>query len=319
MISSRLLMHNLTLIMSTVLAGALSAQSPPPITGCAISPNGKNILTSSQDGITRYGLATERQLKTYSISSANLHDLAFSPDGSHLLIVGGRPSEEWHAAAYHWPSFKLHKAFNGAGDSITTNVWLSDDKFATADLEGLVKVWFLSSNKPHLTLNGHSNGITSLVYLKSQDLLVSGGLDNSIRVWDAGQGTLIRSLNQHTHPVTAIAIAPVESALPIIASAGEDRTVRFWQPTIGRMVRYIRLPTKPLCLAWLTDRHLVAAGRDGILYVVDSLNVEITNSVRASKSWIYSLAYDERTGYVIYTDANGRLGKQKLPISELAE
>ena len=40
------------------------------------------------------------------------------------------------------------------------------------------------------------------------------------------------------------------------------------------------------------------------LYMYDSLTLKLQIQ-SASKNRIYSLAYDDRTGYVIYTDANG--------------
>ena len=80
--------------------------------------------------------------------------------------------------------------------------------------------------------------------------LVSAGVDQSVRVWDLESAKLIRSLNQHTKPVHALALRPTEVGLPMVASAAGDRTIRLWQPTIGRMVRYVRLDAEPLNIAW---------------------------------------------------------------------
>jgi len=61
--------------------------------------------------------------------------------------------------------------------------------------------------------------------------LASGSEDNTIKLWDATTGNLLRTLSGHTHTVLALAISP--DGL-LVASGSEDRTVKLWEVTSGR-------------------------------------------------------------------------------------
>src|SRR5690606_37488716 len=123
-------------------------------------------------------------------------------------------------------------------------------------------------------LHGHSRGITALAYVPQGQFLVSGGIDQSLRVWELETGKLRHSLTIHTQPIEGLASCPSATGLPMVASCSDDRTVRFWQPTIGRLVRFIRLPAKPLCICWLNNGARIAAGcDDGSVYIIDPQTV----------------------------------------------
>jgi len=162
-------------------------------------------------------------------------------------------------------------------------------------------------------LKAHSGGVTSLATFPEHKLLISGGLDNSLRVWDTDDYTLQRSLNQHIQPVTdLVPLLPVVG-LPLIASASNDRTVRFWQPSLGRMVRFIKLPSKPQAITWLAENQLGAACSDGMLYVVDTLNVEVVVTRQLKIGWCYDIdkARDKTRFFVSGT--KGRIDEINIP------
>jgi WD40 repeat protein len=129
--------------------------------------------------------------------------------------------------------------------------------------------------------------------LKDGKTLVTGSLDQSLRVWDLATGAAQRMLNNHTGAVVALAERPSQEAgaLPVIASVGEDRTVRFWQPTIGRLVRWAKLPSAGLDAAWSPDGAvLYVSCRDGHLRRIDPDTVEVLADRPVLDVWAYSLA-----------------------------
>ncbi len=62
-------------------------------------------------------------------------------------------------------------------------------------------------------------------------LLASGGLDRTVRLWDATTGKELRTLAGHTAGVTALAFAPDGQRL---ASSSEDGKVRLWDVDNGK-------------------------------------------------------------------------------------
>ena len=90
------------------------------------------------------------------------------------------------------------------------------------------------------SIAGHENGVTSLVYSKNGKLLISGGHDHLIKIWDAESGKLIKTLKGHTKDVTSLALHPSGS---LFASSSADGTVRLWATPSGNELQVIRQHT----------------------------------------------------------------------------
>ncbi|MFJ7134617.1 WD40 repeat domain-containing protein [Streptomyces fungicidicus] len=56
--------------------------------------------------------------------------------------------------------------------------------------------------------------------------IAAGGGDNTVRLWDATDGSEISTLTGHTDTVTSVAFSPNGKTL---ASGGSDGTVRVWK------------------------------------------------------------------------------------------
>ena len=55
---------------------------------------------------------------------------------------------------------------------------------ATCSLDLTVRTWDLARGEEQLVLRGHEKGVVSLAYCADVNLLVSGGLDNFVLVWN---------------------------------------------------------------------------------------------------------------------------------------
>lgn len=80
---------------------------------------------------------------------------------------------------------------------------------------------------PPLSLAGHQGWVTSLAYSADGQWLLSGGFDNTVRVWDAKQGTLIKQLVDHTQWIRCVAFAPAQ-AQRVAVSAGNAGCLQLW-------------------------------------------------------------------------------------------
>jgi WD40 repeat protein len=165
-----------------------------------------------------------------------------------------------------------------------------------------------------IKLEGHSRGVLAAAFLPGDQMIVTASADQSLRVWEAVSGRLVRSLENHTAAVRSLAVRPQPpGAQPMIASAGADGTVRFWQPAIGRMVRFARLPDEPLDLAWTANgNRLLAACRDGRLRVIDPDTAEITSDLPALDGWAYTVASAPDGEAAIVGGENGELRRVGL-------
>ncbi|MBC8356533.1 MAG: WD40 repeat domain-containing protein [Planctomycetes bacterium] len=282
-----------------------------PITAAAFSPDGKSVVAVSQSGLHVYSWPALNRQRTIKSSAANLHCVEFSPNGKHIAIGGGNPSEDGIVELLSWPAGESLTKFDDHSDSVRSVAWLNDTRLLTASIDREIKLWDLEMpTNPILTLEGHSRSVHALCLLKDNKTLISAGIDQSVRVWDFKSGKLIRSMNQHIKPIHALAMRPGVDGLPMIASAAGDRTIRFWQPTIGRMVRYVRLDAEPLDIAWLSDgSRIVASCVDGRIRVVDPDEVKVTQTLHAMDGWAYTVAVHASDGSILVGGSNGHLGR----------
>jgi len=296
------------LLLWACLANVASA-TEPPISAVAFAPDGKSVIAVSQSGLHVFGWPELDRQRTIKISALNLHCAAFSPDGKHLAVGGGNPSEDGIVEVFSWPAGEPLTKFDDHDDSVRSVAWLDDTRLLTASIDREIKLWDLETKaKPVLTFKGHSRSVDAVCLLKDGKTLVSAGVDQSVRVWDLESAKLIRSLNQHTKPVHALALRPAEVELPMVASASGDRTIRLWQPTIGRMVRYVRLDAEPLNIAWLGDgSRIVACCVDGRVRIVDADEVKVVQTLTAIEGWAYALAVHPSDGSIMVGGSDGQV------------
>jgi WD40 repeat protein len=102
---------------------------------------------------------------------------------------------------------------------------------ATADCDGMVRIWDPANGRMRIILAGHNGPVRSVAVAPDGSWLASGGHDGTVRIWDPVTGRQRTALTGHKGAVNAVAVAPDGSWL---ASGGHDGTVRIWDPVTGR-------------------------------------------------------------------------------------
>ncbi len=290
----------------------------PPITSLAFSPDGKTALAASEGQIATYAWPSLERLGSSKVKFDKVTDLRFSAAGERLLTIGGAPGEFGGFQIIDWP--RAEQALSGnasqrhevSPDAIFAAVWIDKQRVALACAEGTVLIVSTDGEIAH-TLNGHSRHVLSVAALAGGKILVSGGADASVRVWDIESGKLLRTLGNHTSAVRALAVRPTGEGLPMIASAGADKTVRLWQPTIGRMVRFARLKSPPLSIAWSLDgKRLLASCEDGRLRVINPDTVAILQDEPAINGWAFAVAVSPDGRSCVVAGEGGKLTRIAL-------
>ena len=307
----------LAVLLTCIATSFASAQSrddatpapKPPITALAFAPDGQSILVGSQAGIEVCSWPELKTIKSLKTKLAHVHDLAFSPDAKTLAAAGGSPGEKGEVEWFSWPESESRGRSAHHNDLVYRLAWQPAGKgFATASTDHLVLVHNESKEQP-LKLSGHSRAVLAITFLPDGKTFISAGVDQSLRVWNAAEGKLIRTLDNHTAAVHDLAVRPGKSeGPPLVASAGADRTVRLWQPTVGRLVRFARLPCAPLALAWTKDGgRLVCSCTDGRVRVLDPDTVQIISEHAALDGWAYSLALAPDDRFAVVGGPGGAL------------
>jgi WD40 repeat protein len=86
-------------------------------------------------------------------------------------------------------------------------------------------LWDYKTEKPEITMSGHTDRIISVCWSPDGRELASGSWDMTVRVWNAVTGAAVAVLTGHTDCVTSVTFSSDGS---MVASGSWDKTVRLW-------------------------------------------------------------------------------------------
>jgi WD40 repeat protein len=140
----------------------------------------------------------------------------------------------------------------------------SKNFFAAGGADGWIYTWELTKDKQpkfHLALKGHTGAILSTAFSSNQTYLLSGGDDQTLRLWDVKKARLLHTITTKDSP-TAIAFHP-SKPLTYAAVVGEDEVTIFDNE---RATFAFKTGTTNLrSVAWSPDGEFLAvAGERGI-------------------------------------------------------
>jgi WD40 repeat protein len=109
-------------------------------------------------------------------------------------------------------------------------------------LEPLPKMGYAQHNRDvpleMVLQNGHTNNISCITIDPSGKFLISGSIDNSVKILDLESGIILRTLVGHTDLVQSIS---VDALCRYIVSGSRDNTIKVWDFVSGNLLKTIYL------------------------------------------------------------------------------
>ncbi|KAK2371450.1 Coatomer, beta' subunit [Trifolium repens] len=134
--------------------------------------------------------------------------------------------------------------------------------FASASLDGTLKIWNLDSSAPNSTFEGHLKGVNCVDYFESNDkqYLLSGSDDYTAKVWDYDSKNCVQTLEGHKNNVTSICAHP---EIPIIITTSEDSAVKIWDSITFRLQNTLNFDLERVwCIGYKKGSSELAFGCD---------------------------------------------------------
>jgi len=194
------------------------------INSIEFSPDGKTILTASSDkSAIIWEAETGKLISKLTGHKGAINTAAFSPDGKIITTV----SDDFTVKAWDAKVGSLLYSFAGGKFRINSVRFSPDSKsLAITTLENnSPKIIDLATGKLKFILKGHTREVIDVAYLMDGTKIISIGYDQPLRIWDAGNGTLIKEIKDDENPIYTISFSKDGSEL---LSIGANDNVQTW-------------------------------------------------------------------------------------------
>jgi WD40 repeat protein len=217
-----------------------------PVNGIAFAPDGKRLVSASEDMTIKFwDVEKSEEITTLRGHSSAVRTLAFSPDGKRLVSTTGSAVIVWDAIAlkrlYGMGTAKQNVVDvngktvaqspppfrNGASAVIFTP---DGERLVTGRYDGSIHFHNAATGEELFALFGHHGAPTSLSF-RADGQLASADSEGTVKVWDVGRSSAVRTLLGHANAVNAVAFSPDGK---LLASCSPDQTVRIWDLATGK-------------------------------------------------------------------------------------
>ncbi|EKM52754.1 uncharacterized protein PHACADRAFT_211969 [Phanerochaete carnosa HHB-10118-sp] len=266
---------------------------PQRVLGVCFSPDGRRVVSASQDGTVRlWNAVTGSHLHTLAGHLEAVVCVAFSPNGKYIASGStDRTVIIWDAVTGgHLHTLKGH-------DNWVRTIDISPDSgvLASGSNDHSVQLWNLGNEIGSFrTLSpAHVSAITGVRFSRSGKLLVSGSVDGACKVWKSGAWTCRTQFNHPERiPIISVAISPDDTIYA--AGLGNETTTILLRSTIddawshtlqGHTSRVWSLDFSP-------DGSTLASGsHDHTITLWDVARRSVLHTLRGHSDPVYSVRY----------------------------
>jgi WD40 repeat protein len=196
----------------------------------AVSPDGDTLATGTAgtEGCVRFwDLRVRKERPSLTGRGFPVSSLSYTPDGSMLAVADHKGVRTWDVGKAANRLIRDEKIEGAAvvrflGDNTHLIVGTASGEIQYRDAK-LGNVVYMA--------NPHTEDVRALALNKDKSVLVSGGGDKAVRVWNAinfGEKTIYRG---HAASVECIAYSPVEE---VAALGGWDHRIQLWDVAHNR-------------------------------------------------------------------------------------
>ncbi|NEO98395.1 MAG: hypothetical protein F6K58_06910 [Symploca sp. SIO2E9] len=211
------------------------------ITSLSFSPDGKKIISASNDNTVQVTNLESAKIQTLKGHSNQVTSVSFSPDGHTIASASGDTTVKlWNLENKQPGTLKAQIVKGNSGNDLVTTVSFNPKKkrFVSVNKENTVTVWETNGSKLKAfdTQEDHATIINSVSFSPDGETIAIASEDTSmqpgkiliteyvVKIYNL-EGRLLKTLKGPSARVVSLSFSPDGK---IIAAASLDQTVRLW-------------------------------------------------------------------------------------------
>lgn len=261
-----------------------------------------NFAVTSSVRVQIYNPLTKLVLRNISSFQKNAYGASFRKDGS-LLVAG---DEEGHVRLFDANSRTVLRVFKGHKGPVHRAFFTSETSVTSFSDDKSVIVWDIAMEKSTNSFRFHNDYIRAgAVNPVSENIVLSGGYDNLIKMYDVRSNDCILSLN-HGSPLESLVFLPTGG---IFASAGGN-DIKLWDAVAGgRQLALISNHTQAVTCLQVTSngKHLISGSLDRHVKFFNTTNFQMIHKI-AYTNCILSVGVSKDCNTLAVGQVDGTLG-----------
>lgn len=254
--------------------------------GLAYSPDGTLLAVANMDSsaVPMWRLSDGVLVRTFDGLAQTNYDVAFSPDGKTLAVVGS-PS-----TLQNGPNAKLFDVASGAlirtlptnsGFYSGTVAFSPDGTYiATAGYMGNIELWNASDGSLALSIP-YPTSVHNVHFSPSGKQLIAGGVDQRATIYNIPSGTLVMTLNGIATEMADATFSPDDTQIASTSSDGNG--VRLWDAATGNLLQTLSGHSAYVSsVVWFHNDYIISGDWQG--NVIEWKRASATSFAR-SRSW----------------------------------
>lgn len=141
-----------------------------------------------------------------------------------------------------------------------------------------------------LVFQGHSNWINTISLGRGTNLIASGGLDKTVKLWDKNDGKLLKTFLGHTNQVNSVSISFDKK---LLVSGSSDSTIKIWNIESGENILTLFGHKDAVrCVDISSDNQFVVSSSNDSTIKIWNLNTgEIIRTLYGHEGWVIDVKY----------------------------